>query len=373
MVAGQIDQNNPYGSHNRPFYLAKYLSRLGVEVYIPHLSPRQGPQQFKISSFDSEPIFKLPLRYVSDVADLVSAVRKVKPDLLYAHEPYFGAPAALLALTHAVETPVVLDLHGSWRQEMQGTEFYGLLAATERLAVTGADLIIVASQELRSYVINVYGLESSRVAFVPNGVDPEIFRKRNELENREFRSKLAFGNRRLLLLTAPRGFPANDAAVRFMYSVMELLRRRGSDALLIITGGGPKLDGSPQNVIYSGLVPDLSAYISACDLGVMAYPDRAALGGVKNKVLEFFQCGLLVVSTKGGMFGIPEARDGHEFLLTEGNVSSFADKIEEALVLSERERNKIAKQAVQLVALRYNWKNSAELLLEIFKGWHEFR
>lgn len=372
-MAGQIDQSNPYGSHNRPFYLAKYLSRLGVEVYIPHLSPRQGPQQFKVSSFDSRAIYKLPLRYVDDVADLVSAVSKVKPDLLYAHEPYFGAPAALLGLTHALDAPIVLDLHGSWRQEMQGTEFYGLLAATERLAVTGADLVIVASQELRSYVINVYGLESSRVAFVPNGVDPEVFRKRNELENRELRSKLAFGNRRLLILTAPRGFPTNDAAVRFMYSVMKLLRSRGSDAVLIITGGGPKLEGSPPNVIYSGFVPDLSAYLSACDLGVMAYPDRAASGGVKNKVLEFFQCGLLVVSTRGGMFGIPEARDGHEFLLTEGDVKAFADKIEEALTLSDDERSKIAEQAVQLIASRYNWKKSAEMLLEIFKRWHEFR
>ncbi len=364
-VAAGIDPQNPYGPHTRPFYLSKYLSRVGVQVYATTRSYNPEFELRNLLVVRSEsarwPILRYPLKSI----ELSIAVKRVNPDLVYAHTPSFGVVMSMPRNPASHRRPVVLDMHGSWRREQRESTNYRLLTIVENFAIQRADFIVAASDELRSYLIGAYDLDPHFVSMVPNGVDTEIFWERSDEQKSRLRSSLGFDHNKVIILPAPRNFRYNVTAIEFMYSVMRNLAVMVKDAVLLITGGGPEIGKVPLNVKYIGRVLDLSAYLSASDVGVLPYPSGTFCGGARNKALEYFQCGLPTVSTRDGVFGIQGLRDHEDYFLSEDNPRDFALKIAEAFSLPRDERSKMATRTKRIVARQYSWEKQAKLLESI--------
>lgn len=132
------------------------------------------------------------------------------------------------------------------------------------------------------------GVESGRIRFVPNGVDPEVFRPvRSDDERADIRHRY--------------GLPANEILVAF---VARPVPKKGYDILLasgdpayrfVIVGGAEARTAGGDRAIHLGARPrsEVAEILRSCD--VMALPSTAE--GFPLTVQEAMASGLAVVTT----------------------------------------------------------------------------
>ena len=73
--------------------------------------------------------------------------------------------AKLVLTTHSLEP------HRPWKEEQLGTA-YRASSWIERSAYQNADAVVAVSPQMRTDVMDLYGVEGSRVRVIPNGIDP---------------------------------------------------------------------------------------------------------------------------------------------------------------------------------------------------------
>ena len=110
--------------------------------------------------------------------------------------------------------------------------------------------------------------------FRPTGPDPSL------------RESLGIPRDALLILfTNPRlaTFPSNDLALRLCFKLVPEIEKTISNVRFLILGGGPELRGPSPNVIYTGYVKDLPAYLNLADICIAPYPPQAVCGGLGTR------------------------------------------------------------------------------------------
>ena len=128
----------------------------------------------------------------------------------------------------------------------------------------------------------------------------------------QLRAEANLQGKKVIVLVAPReSDKISDwgiQAVKIMYNAMSQLYETRKDIVLRIIGGGPvPKDSPPPNATYPSFVANLNSELNMADIAIVPYPEWLVCGGARNKVLEFFACQIPVISTKSGVFGIPEA------------------------------------------------------------------
>jgi glycosyltransferase involved in cell wall biosynthesis len=86
--------------------------------------------------------------------------------------------------------------------------------------------------------------------------------------------------------------------------------------------------------------------------------------GLKNKVLEAFGMGIVVVSTRLGVEAIPEVRDGESLMTAEGP-GAFADAIRTVLKDPEL-ADELRAGAHALVERHYRWEAVGRRWADLF-------
>jgi glycosyltransferase involved in cell wall biosynthesis len=157
-------------------------------------------------------------------------------------------------------------------------------------------------------------------------------------------------------------------AIRHLYEAASLLEKRSPEILFVILGNGEVVNGKPRNVIYTGYVENLNLYLNACDIAVAPYPPLAVCGGARNKVLEYWACGLPVVSTLEGVRGLGSPYERLPVMLTGYDKESLANYIEEAANNRNLSRE-LGQRARTLVLEEFNWESQALRLHEILRGY----
>lgn len=193
------------------------------------------------------------------------------------------------------------------------------------------------------------GVDVSRVAVVPNGVDPA-----------DLLIEPAPSPDTLIYPGAPT-YPANLDAVRyFLRDIWPLILEARPNVHLRVTGdtSGMPLAQLPaaDGVVFTGHVPDIRRLIA--DTQVSIAPIRIG-GGTRLKILESMALGVPVVSTTKGAEGL-DVTDGRDILLAD-SPRTFADQVLRLLEDAPL-RARVSAEARRLVEQRYTWTASGATL-----------
>ncbi|MEX0935050.1 MAG: glycosyltransferase family 4 protein [Candidatus Paceibacterota bacterium] len=243
----------------------------------------------------------------------------------------------------------------------------GLIHRGWSFALSSANRVTVISHYLEG-LVRAYGFRG-RIDFVPNGVDVEMFQRRNREEEERIKKKYNLSSFETVLVTTSRLEKKN--AVGDIIKSLEHLQK--NTALLILGDGSlrkelevlaEKRDFS-KNVFFLGYKKheEIPPYLHVSDIFV-----RPSLSeGMGNSFLEAMAAGIPVIGTPVG--GIVDfLKDGETgFLSRPGDPKELARAIEKVSSLSDEEREAITTRALREVEGTYEWSTVAEKMEEIFK------
>jgi glycosyltransferase involved in cell wall biosynthesis len=359
------------GLYARPYYMAKHLRRMPIELRLVAFDS-------EVAGFTPGEVVSLPLSYYVKFGSLPSIhlftmflrglVRRLKPDLIYAHQPT-NILAAVLARTGKLQhLPIVGDFHGLASIEMTawGNPFTAqIFRCIEGLCVHASVALTVASEDIKQQLMR-RRYPGDRIHVIRNCVDISEFFPIRDKSNLKQRLGLP-ASKKIVAFTAPRTFTPNIMAINMLYRVASILERRSPEILFLILGGGKIPSGRrPGNVEYTGFVEDLNLYLNACDLAVAPYPSGAICGGSRNKVLEYWACGLPLISTPEGLRGF-KVPQGPPAVVTSYDPEGISCAIE-TVVRDEKLARELGEEARVLVHTEYNWEREARRLYDVIKS-----
>lgn len=239
-----------------------------------------------------------------------AVVAREQPDLIQAHSPCLNALAAL-----GLGKPVVYEMRSSWEDAavssgttVEGSVRYRLSRWLETRALLRADAVTTICEGLREEAIK-RGVPASRVAVIPNAVDPDALQPQRADASGV---RAAHGLGSCFVLGFIGSFFAWEGLTLLVEALPKVLASR-PDVRLLLVGGGLEAQalrnavarfGVEKQVIFAGQVPhsQVSAMYAAVDLLVYPrLPMRLTDMVTPLKPLEAMAAGkALVASDVGG-------------------------------------------------------------------------
>jgi sugar transferase (PEP-CTERM/EpsH1 system associated) len=196
------------------------------------------------------------------------------------------------------------------------------------------------------------------VAVVPNGVDAEYFRPRDDAAPEDY----------TLVFSGKLSYFANEDAARYLLEeILPRLRERVPEARVILAGARPSralraIAARAGGVRVTGYVSDLRPVLSCACAAVC--PVRVAVG-VQNKVLEAMAMGLPVVATplaaRGALADAPGAA-----LRVAADADGFARACAEVLTAPAAARAEAGAAARSFVRARAGWERAVEGFADLY-------
>ncbi len=247
----------------------------------------------------------------------------------------------------------------------------------ENYAVLFSEKIIVSSQEEKELLVDEYAAVDKKISIVKPGVCLDTFKKIDKIVARK-ELKLPLNGKILLCL----GRITKSKGYHHAIKILKTLRKKHSDAYLVICGGSEKVQaeeerdymnelrsltkkvGVSKYVIFQPALPHDMVYkmYSASDIFLMTSENEpfglTVLEAMANHVP-------VVASNKGGPTNIiSQNRTG--CLVNVHNYERFAEYIS-ALLIDKRAYLKITKNAYNYVKKEYNWQDKAKEILEFYE------
>lgn len=199
----------------------------------------------------------------------------------------------------------------------------------------------------------------TNVFTVPNGVDESFLAPLPRPADR--RAVVFWGNL---------DFEPNIAALQYFFDEVwsPRLRSEGIAVLVVGRNAPPWLKSMAEHeplIRLSGFVSDLRAAVTPYP--VMINPMQTG-SGIKNKVLEAFGMGIVVVSTARGVEAMPDVVDGEHLVIADGD--AFGAAVTDLLDDPDR-RLRLRANANALLHARYPWSVAAAGWRELFYGWSD--
>jgi glycosyltransferase involved in cell wall biosynthesis len=291
---------------------------------------------------------------------LYKLVQRKKIDLIHAHNIYpDGVAAAWFGKRFKV--PVILSARGSDINDLMINN--SLRFRQTVWALKNSSNITAVSRPLCSKLVEL-GAETSRVHFIPNGVDNKkfYFQEKNlcrrKLELKSINKILLFvGKLRLV------------KGLHYLIEALSILKQQNKmDFNTIIIGGGyleeelkMAVRGRQlqQQVFFKGNLPphEINDWMGASDLFCLPSLNE----GLPNVILEALSCGVPVVATSVG--GIPDLINSSNGILAEAaDERSLADAL-----ISGFERKWDYREISRTVS-HLNWENCANSYFEIIES-----
>jgi glycosyltransferase involved in cell wall biosynthesis len=222
--------------------------------------------------------------------------------------------------------------------------------------------VIVPSEATRRDLVELYGVETERIATIPLAVDADVFRPANEDEVRGVRDRYRLDGPYLVFLGLDRrkNLPALAEAVRRMPA--------SARPTLVLVGGRPwdpagrdrvreALDGVPPGslgrVVLTGYVPDATKAALLGGADALVYP--SLYEGFGLPVLEAMACGTPVIASD--VAALPELIDGAGVLIDPSDPDGLAERIGDVMADDEL-RGRLRAAGIER-ASGYAWDETA--------------
>ena len=322
--------------------IQKYYPHVGgAERQIQQLAPRLRARGFdvcvitrhqkglsRLETIDGVTVYRLVCpgpKALAAIFYIWSAFRllsKLRPDLVHAHEILSPASAALLAKYFHGWPVLVKILRGGLRGDIYKLRRRPFWTQRFRILCEGVDAFVVISQEI-DQELTTLGVPAAKRAYIPNGVDTDLFRPLPTLERNRLRADLQ------LPVDAPivvyLGRLTAEKRVDHLLDIWPDIRMTFPQAELLIVGTGPEearlrtQSASMAGVRLTGQINDSRRYLQASDVFVLP----SATEGLSNSLLEALSCGLPVLATSVG--GTPDviSHEKNGFLIPPDDLSAL--------------------------------------------------
>ncbi len=294
--------------------------------------------------------------------------RKKKYDLIWSLMANYAGFAALFFKTINSHIPFLLTL-----QEGDPIEYIkkrvGVMYPLFKNIFTKADFIQAISNYLADFAKEMNA--KSEIVVVPNGVDVKKFsRTFSQIKLDKIREKLNIKREEKVIISLSRLVKKNG--LTDIIDALSILRKGGLNIKLIIAFDGPLKEALEKKVrkmnfenyvLFLGRLinEDIPQYLAISD--VFVRPSLSEGQGVS--FLEAMAARIPIIGTKVG--GIPDfLKDSETGLFCEvNNPQSIAEKVKLLLENSEL-REKIVKNAKEMVLRDYDWNLIAEKMKNVF-------
>lgn len=278
-------------------------------------------------------------------------------DLIDAHYVYPDGLAAIL-LGKMLKVPVVLSARGT---DMNLYPKFRLIRPLIRKTLKEADQLISVCQSLSDIMV-ANGADKNMITVVPNGIDPNNFRRIGMLDAK----RISLNEHGKIILSV--GSLIERKGHYLLIQAVKKLKTQGKlDFITYIVGQGPDYHKLQKQIDDGMLAKDVKLVGEVNNAELVDWycaADLFFLGssreGWPNVVSESLACGTPVVATK--VNGIPEIICSNDYgIIVERNPDSFVEGIRQALQ-KKWDRNAIAEYGRQRT-----WAVVAREVRSVFK------
>ena len=268
----------------------------------------------------------------------------------------FRAP--FVATIHATE----FGRHQGWVDKHPQSYIHGV----ERWMANRADRVITCSSYMREHVADVYGLEESRIAVIPNGIDPSELVPVDDLDT--LRSRFAKPSEKLVLLV---GRLVYEKGFQLALEALPGLIERVGDVRFLVAGSGTAEGelreqatalGLDAHGTFLGWIGDdvLHSLYRIADLTVV--PSIYEPFGLVALEAMASGCPCLVADTGGLREVVPNEDVGLRFRSRDpSSLASMAER----LLTDEQLRDRLVAEASEHV-LSFDWADVARQVGEVY-------
>ena len=268
----------------------------------------------------------------------------------------FRAP--FVATIHATE----FGRHQGWVDKHPQSYIHGV----ERWMANRADRVITCSSYMREHVADVYGLEESRIAVIPNGIDPSELVPVDDLDT--LRSRFAKPSEKLVLLV---GRLVYEKGFQLALEALPGLIERVGDVRFLVAGSGTAEGelreqatalGLDAHGTFLGWIGDdvLHSLYRIADLTVV--PSIYEPFGLVALEAMASGCPCLVADTGGLREVVPNEDVGLRFRSRDPrSLASMAER----LLTDEELRDRLVAEASEHV-LSFDWADVAAQTAELY-------
>jgi len=275
--------------------------------------------------------------------------------------PYMGWLGWLIRWNCKI--PLIVHTHNIefLRFKSIGKKWWFILMMYEKWILKSADTIFCISEDDRQYMINNIKIDAKKCHVITFGLPiPAIPSDKKEAREIIKKEHHISDDVSIILFNGALNYGPNADAVRDIIENINplLLSYQNFKYKIVICGKGLPKEFNElkniQNIIYTGLVPDIELYFKAADLFINPVLGG---GGIKTKLVEALGFGTTSISAKTGSLGCNlEACGDKLVVIKDYDWDAFAKAIVENLLQDIQTPNSFYDQ--------YYWGNITRKALE---------
>lgn len=288
---------------------------------------------------------RTPSHNLLSVLSVKRLIEKEGISFVHAHESFAGLAARIVKKLTGV--PYLLTMHAIDSGQPEWKALRAPLAAVERFAIGGADMVTCPGPLIRDRLIREMGAPKGAMIVVPNGVDVAAYRHHCQKKRKP-------GKKQVLLFT---GRLTESKGLFVLMEAMSSLREH----TLWLAGTGPLESQlrktAPKNVEFLGFRRDIPELLAGADIFVL--PSFSE--GQPISLLEAMASGTPAIAS--GVGEIPSVLGKAGILVRPGSASGIVSavrKLEDGHLAA-----RLAKMARQRV-MGYDWDIVAEKFYRVY-------
>jgi glycosyltransferase involved in cell wall biosynthesis len=348
--------------------LAKGLKSMGWEVAVAS-GGQSGNHSYGPECFESNGIphhyipfpnaslsFQNLLNFVKSLLGVNRLARQFRPDVI--HIKWISTSPYIRMIQLIYKIPFVTTLH------IEGIPC-GLVY---RLGTFWGDRSIAISNETRDYLINKFGVPSSKIEIIYNGVDESYFCPPTLEQSIEARRafNLETTSKVVCLLGRLEPVKGHDILIKSLMS----LRSQGCDVIALFAGEGSQKEALKKLALECG-VADLIHFIGyrdpkhvlwASDVSVL--PSRTEGFGIV--VAESMLCGVVPIRTPAAG-AYEQIQDGvNGFIVPFDDYEALAKRLQQ-LLYNQEQKDKMSKATLITANQKFTQKIMIEKILSVYQ------
>lgn len=364
--------------------LSEGLVSAGVEVHVLTRGEEESPPE-EVSGGVAIHRVREPSR-PEKLAEFIAWVEHMNADMLAAgvelgdrhsfdvvHGHDWLVAAAGDHLARRFGAPLVTTIHATEYGRHQGhvaEQPQSYIHGVERWITNRSDRVIACSYYMGEQIADIFGVEESSVAVIPNGIDPDDLQPLDHAELERFRAAFASPDEQLVLLV---GRLVYEKGFQVALDAMPALLEARPGTRFVVAGSGTHEDELRRQAATEGLL-EYGTFVGWVDDGVLHSLYRAADVCVVPSIYEPFGlvaleamasgCPCIVADTGGLREVVPHDAVGLRF--PAGDASALADLT--ARVLADRELGQRLVAEAREHVRSFDWNDVAERTAALYEG-----